>query len=130
MVMWAAVLEGADSLGDFDAACFAGPQDVARFFGFHRTNDMAKLDAFYDKRVAADPEIREGHAGGPDQGHIPTLLSAARVSGGEPRGARRVEHLPAGQRQAPRRCEDRQSAIGLGGQSVSRPQIVAEVSGG
>jgi hypothetical protein len=57
MVMWTAVLEGPDGLGDFDAAYFAGPQDFARFFGFDGNNDMGKLDAFFDKRVAADPEF-------------------------------------------------------------------------
>ncbi|MEO8507338.1 MAG: hypothetical protein ABI593_06880 [Betaproteobacteria bacterium] len=57
MVMWTAVLEGADGLGDFDAAYFAGPQDFARYFGFDGTNDMAKLDAYFDKRVAADPDF-------------------------------------------------------------------------
>jgi hypothetical protein len=57
MVMWTAVLEGADGMGDFDAAYFAGPQDFARFFGFDGSNDMAKLDAWFDKRVASDPDF-------------------------------------------------------------------------
>ena len=64
MVMWTAVLEGADGLGDFDAAYFAGPQDFARFFGFDGSNDMAKLDAYYDKRVASDPAFAKAAEGG------------------------------------------------------------------
>jgi len=64
MVMWTAVLEGQDGLGDFDAAYFAGPQDFARFFGFDGNNDMAKLDAFYDKRVASDAAFAKAAEGG------------------------------------------------------------------
>ena len=57
MVMWTAVLEGADGMGDFDAAYFAGPQDFARYFGFDGNNDMAKLDAYFDKREKGDPDF-------------------------------------------------------------------------
>ncbi|MDQ6621163.1 MAG: hypothetical protein M3Z31_15960 [Pseudomonadota bacterium] len=57
MVMWTAVLEGADGMGDFDGAYFAGPQDFGRYFGFDGNNDMGKLDAFFEKRVASDPEF-------------------------------------------------------------------------
>lgn len=57
MVMWTAVLEGPDGMGDFDVAYFAGPADFARYFGFDGNNDMAKLDAFFDKRVAADSDF-------------------------------------------------------------------------
>ena len=64
MVMWTAVLEGVDGLGDFDAAYFAGPQDFARYFGFDGNNDLAKLDAFYDKRVASDPAFAKAVEGG------------------------------------------------------------------
>ncbi len=64
MVMWTAVLEGADGMGDFDAAYFAGPQDFARFFGFDGTNDMRKLDAFFDKRVVSDPDFAKAAQGG------------------------------------------------------------------
>jgi len=64
MVMWTALLEGADGMGDFDAAYFAGPQDFARYFGFDGSNDMAKLDAFFDKRVASDPDFAKSVQGG------------------------------------------------------------------
>jgi hypothetical protein len=55
MLMWTSLLEGADGLVEFDFAYFAGPQDFARYFGFDGTNDMAKLDAYFDKRVKSDP---------------------------------------------------------------------------
>ena len=57
MLMWASLLEGPDALGDFDFAYFAGPQDFARYFGFDGNNDLAKLDAYFDKRVKSDPEF-------------------------------------------------------------------------
>jgi hypothetical protein len=57
MLMWAMLIEGADGLGDFDFVYFAGPQDFARYFGFDGNNDMAKLDAYFDKRVKADPDF-------------------------------------------------------------------------
>lgn len=64
MVLWTAVLEGADGLSDFDAAYFAGPQDFARFFGFDGNNDLAKLDAYFDKRVAANADFAKAVQGG------------------------------------------------------------------
>ncbi len=57
MMMWITLLEGPDGLGDFDFVQFAGPQDFARYFGFDGSNDMAKLDAYFDKRVKSDPEF-------------------------------------------------------------------------
>jgi len=54
MLMWTTLLEGPDGMGDFDFVYFAGPQDFARYFGFDGNNDMAKLDAYFDKRVASD----------------------------------------------------------------------------
>ena len=59
MLMWTAVLEGADGLGDFDFAYFAGPQDFARYFGFDGNGDMAKLEQYFDKRVKSDPEFEK-----------------------------------------------------------------------
>jgi len=64
MAMWAALLEGPDGLGDFDFVFFAGPQDFARYFGFDGTNDMAKLDAYFDKRMQDDPEFDKAVKGG------------------------------------------------------------------
>ena len=57
MLMWGSLLEGSEGLGDFDFVYFAGPQDFARYFGFDGNNDMAKLDAYFDKRVKSDPEF-------------------------------------------------------------------------
>jgi len=64
MAMWAALLEGADGLGDFDFVFFAGPQDFARYFGFDGTADMAKLDAYFDQRVKSDPAFEKAVQGG------------------------------------------------------------------
>ncbi|HEV7414427.1 MAG TPA: hypothetical protein VGP14_12275 [Casimicrobiaceae bacterium] len=64
MLMWTSLLEGADGLGEFDFAYFAGPQDFARYFGFDGSNDMGKLDAYFDKRVAADPAFAKAVQGG------------------------------------------------------------------
>ena len=64
MVMWTAALEGPDGLGDFDFVFFAGPQDFARHFGFDGNADMAKLDAYFDKRVKADPDFEKAVQGG------------------------------------------------------------------
>ena len=64
MLMWTTLLEGPDGLGDFDFVYFAGPQDFARYFGFDGTNDMAKLDAYFDQRVKTDPEFDKAVQGG------------------------------------------------------------------
>ena len=64
MLMWTSLLEGADGLGEFDFAYFTGPQDFARYFGFDGSNDMGKLDAYFDKRVAADPAFAKAVQGG------------------------------------------------------------------
>ena len=55
MAMWIALLEGPDGMGDFDFVIFAGPQDFARYFGFDGTNDLGKLDAYFDKRQKSNP---------------------------------------------------------------------------
>jgi hypothetical protein len=64
MLMWATLLEGADGLGDFDFVFFAGPQDFARYFGFDGNADMAKLEAYFDKRVKSDPDFDRAVQGG------------------------------------------------------------------
>ncbi len=56
--------KGTDGLGDFDFVFFAGPQDFARYFGFDGNADMAKLDAFFDKRVKSDPDFEKAAQGG------------------------------------------------------------------
>jgi hypothetical protein len=57
MLMWVSLIEGSDGFGDFDFVYFAGPQDFARYFGFDGNADMAKLDAYFDKRVKSDPDF-------------------------------------------------------------------------
>jgi hypothetical protein len=64
MLMWTTLLEGQDGLGDFDFVYFAGPQDFARYFGFDGTNDMAKLEAFFDNRVKTNPAFAKAVEGG------------------------------------------------------------------
>jgi hypothetical protein len=64
MLMWTSLLEGGDGTGEFDFVYFAGPQDFARYFGLDGNNDMGKLDAWFDKRVAADPEFAKAVQGG------------------------------------------------------------------
>jgi hypothetical protein len=59
MLMWASLIEGTDGLGEFDFVYFAGPQDFARYFGFDGSNDMAKLDAYFDKRAKSDPDFEK-----------------------------------------------------------------------
>jgi hypothetical protein len=59
MYMWTRILEGPGGLGeDFDFFYFVGPADVARFFGFTGDADMAKVDAYFDRRLAADAGLR------------------------------------------------------------------------
>jgi len=57
MLMFVGLMEGTDGLGEFDFVYFAGPQDFARYFGFDGNNDMGKLDAYFDRRVKADPDF-------------------------------------------------------------------------
>jgi hypothetical protein len=64
MLMWTTLLEGPDGSGDFDFVYFAGPQDFARYFHFDGINDMGKLDAYFDKRVASDADFAKAVQGG------------------------------------------------------------------
>jgi hypothetical protein len=64
MLMFANVLEGPDGLGDFDFVFFAGPQDFGRYFGFDGNADMAKLDAYFDRRAQSDPDFERAIKGG------------------------------------------------------------------
>jgi len=64
MLMWTTLLEGPDGLGDFDFVYFAGPQDFARFFNFDGNADMAKLEQFFDKRVASNAGFAKAVEGG------------------------------------------------------------------
>jgi len=64
MLMWTSLLEGADGMGEFDFVYFAGPQDFARYFGFDGNGDMAKLDAYFDKRLKSDVEFEKAVSNG------------------------------------------------------------------
>ncbi len=64
MAMWTQVLEGADGLGEFDFVVFAGPQDFARYFAFDGNADMAKLDAYFDRRVKTNAGFAKAVDGG------------------------------------------------------------------
>ena len=122
MLMWTALLEGPDGLGDFDFVYFAGPQDFARYFGFDGDADMAKLEQFFDQRVKSDPRVREGGAERPHQAGVSPLLRVAGVGFREPRRARRMEHLPDDQRAPPRRREDRNDGPDSGALRRARGQ--------
>ena len=65
MLMWTSLLEGREGLGeDFDFVYFAGPQDFARIFELDGSNDMAKIDAYFDKRLKSDPDFEKSVKGG------------------------------------------------------------------
>ena len=133
MVMWTAVLEGPDGMGDFDAAYFAGPQDFARFFGFNGTNDMAKLDAFFDKRVASDPDFAKAVQGGLTKAAFRRYY-ALRASAAVSRGAHdewNIFRVINDKRRADTKIgTPGQIAIVFDGQSVAPPQHEAAVSDG
>jgi hypothetical protein len=86
MLMWVSLIEGSDGFGDFDFVYFAGPQDFARYFGFDGNADMAKLDAYFDKRVKADPEFATAVQNGLSKGAFRKYY-ALRASASVSRGA-------------------------------------------
>src|SRR6478672_9284185 len=86
MLMWTTLLEGPDGTGDFDFVYFAGPQDFARYFGFDGTNDMGKLDAYFDKRVASDADFAKAVQGGLTKANFRKYY-ALRASSAVSRGA-------------------------------------------
>jgi hypothetical protein len=60
MLMWTALLEGPNGLGeDLDFVYFVGPQDFARYFALDGNGDMAKIDQFFDKRVKTNPSFEK-----------------------------------------------------------------------
>jgi hypothetical protein len=63
MLMWTTILEGVKGLGeDFDFFYFTGPAEFHRFFGLDGTDDMGKIDAYFDKRLATDPGFQKAVA--------------------------------------------------------------------
>jgi hypothetical protein len=133
MLMWTTLLEGQDGLGEFDFVYFAGPQDFARYFGFDGVNDMGKLDAWFDKRVASDPDFAKAVQGGLTKAAFRTYY-ALRASATVSRGAHdewnnfRVHNEK-------RRADGKlgapgQIAVLFDGQAVAPPQGEAAVSEG
>jgi hypothetical protein len=60
MFMWTTILEGAKGLGeDFDFFYFVGPSAFRRFFGLDGTGDMEKIDAYFERRLASDPNLKK-----------------------------------------------------------------------
>jgi hypothetical protein len=60
MFMWTTILEGAKGLGeDFDFFYFVGPSAFRRFFGLDGTGDMEKIDAYFERRLATDPNLKK-----------------------------------------------------------------------
>jgi hypothetical protein len=65
MLMWTTILEGAKGLGeDFDFFYFTGPSAFHAFFGLDGTDDMGKIDAYFNKRLATDPGLQKAVANG------------------------------------------------------------------
>jgi hypothetical protein len=60
MFMWTSILEGAKGLGeDFDFFYFTGPSAFRRFFGLDGTDDMEKIDAYFERRLTTDPNLKK-----------------------------------------------------------------------
>lgn len=59
MLMWTQVMEGEDGFGAFDFAYFVGPGDFGRFLGLTGVGDMATIEAYFDKRLATDAELKK-----------------------------------------------------------------------
>ena len=60
MYMWTTVLEGPRGMGDdFDFFYFVGPRDFGRFFALSGDADFTKIDAYFDNRVATDPDFKK-----------------------------------------------------------------------
>jgi hypothetical protein len=59
LLMWTRVLEGQKALGeDFDFIYFVGPSDFASFFGLTGKDDMDRIAAYFDDRLAKDASLK------------------------------------------------------------------------
>ncbi len=59
MVMWTALLEGANGFGeDFDYVYFLGPNDFALSLGLTGKDDMERVNKIYTDRLASDPDFK------------------------------------------------------------------------
>jgi hypothetical protein len=60
MLMWTQVMEGKNGLGeDFDFYYFVGPTDFARHFGLDGSNDMKKLDDYFETMLKTDQGLQQ-----------------------------------------------------------------------
>lgn len=133
MLMWTSLVEGADGMGEFDFAYFAGPQDFARYFGFDGSNDMAKLDAYFDKRVASDPGFAKAVQAGLDKASFRryyALRASANVSRGAHDEWNIFRLLNEKRRSNERYGPGAQIAVLFDGGAVAPPQGEAAVSEG
>jgi hypothetical protein len=133
MLMWTSLLEGTDGMGDFDFVYFAGPGDFARYFGFDGNNDMAKLDAYFDKRVSSDPEFAKAVQGGLTKANFRRYY-ALRASASVSRGAHdewNIFRIINEKRRADSKFgTPAQVAVLFDGQGVTPPQHEAPISEG
>ncbi len=133
MLMWASLLEGVDGMGDFDFVYFAGPADFARYFGFDGNNDMAKLDAYFDRRSTADPEFAKAVQGGLTKQAFRRYY-ALRASASVSRGAHdewNIFRIINDKRRADSKFgTPGQIAVLFDGQGVTPPQHEAPISEG
>lgn len=133
MLMWTSLLEGADGLGEFDFVYFAGPQDFARYFGFDGSNDMAKLDAYFDKRVATEPGFAKAVEGGLTKAAFRKYY-ALRASANVSRGAHDEWNIFRALNEKRRATEQYgtggQIAVLFDGMTVSPPQGESPISTG
>ncbi|MET0919052.1 MAG: hypothetical protein ABWY07_11600 [Burkholderiales bacterium] len=59
LLMWTRILEGPKALGeDFDFIYFVGPTDFAGFFGLTGKDDMDRIAAYFDDRLAKDADLK------------------------------------------------------------------------
>ncbi len=67
MVMWTALLEGANGMGeDFDYVYYLGQSDFAAALGLTGTNDMERINQIFAERMLSDPEFKRSV----DQGRV------------------------------------------------------------
>jgi hypothetical protein len=65
MYMWTQILEGRGGYGeDLDFFYFTGPSDFARFFALTGTGDADRIDAYFEQRLASDPDLTKAVAAG------------------------------------------------------------------
>ena len=63
MLMWTRIFEGRGGLGeDFDFVYFVGPAAFVEYFSLDGNADMEKIDAYFDRRAASDPDLKKAIA--------------------------------------------------------------------